>query len=423
MNSPVHQLHADFLAERDARLKVVRILGRLSLGGATCQVCFLHGELQGPFETVLIAGAMEEGEGDMSAMLTKRGDVYVVGSMRRSVGLWQELKSLVAIMRILRRERPDVVHTHCSKAGVLGRVAGALLGVPVRVHTYHGHVFNGHFGRLKSTACVWIERALNRLSTAAIAVSEGQAHDLTEVYRVVSPQKTVVIRDGYDLERIANCKLREAVRNEFGISPSQVVVVWAGRFAFIKNVELLCEVIRASASRFPQVRFLLVGDGPDRGRVESLTAGCENVTLTGTRSDMDAVWSAADIALLTSRSEGTPATMVEAMAAGKPFVSTEVGGMIDLTVPPRTREGSTGLLWTGNAFLTPPDSEAMLSALDLLVANPDLRRRMGAAGKEFAFVHHTSTRLVGELEALYKRLHARRVCGRVRATEEMGRLS
>jgi glycosyltransferase involved in cell wall biosynthesis len=343
--------------------------------------------------------------------------------MQRSVQPWQELKALVKIMRILRRERPDVVHTHCSKAGALGRVAAALMGVPVLVHTYNGHVFNGHFGRLKSMACVWLERALNCISTAAIAISESQAHDLAEVYKVVSPEKMIVIPDGYDLARIANCKLGDAVRKEFGILPSQVLVVWAGRFAFIKNIDLLSEVILASASRLPQVRFLLAGDGPDRAKVEQLTAGCKNVTLTGMRCDMDAVWSASDIALLTSRSEGTPATMIEAMAAGVPFVSTEVGGVIDLTVPPRARDASAGLLWTANAFLTSPDTEAILNALELLVTNPDLRRRMGAAGKEFVFAHHTSTALVDELEMLYKRLYAGREYGRGWALQRNGGLS
>ncbi len=422
MSSHVEQLHT-LRVELDAPLKVVRIIGRLSLGGATHQACLLHGELDGKFQTVLIAGLMEEGESSMSFLLTKRDDIYFVGSMRRSVQPWQELKALVKIMRILHRERPDVVHTHCSKAGALGRLAAALMGVPVRVHSYNGHVFSGHFGPLKSRAYVWVERALNRISTGAIAISESQAHDLTEVYQVVSPEKMVVIHDGYDLERIANCRQGDAVREEFGILPSQVLVVWAGRFAFVKNVELLSEVIRASAGRFPQVRFLLVGDGPDRAKVEELTAGCENVTLTGMRQDMDAVWSASDIALLTSRSEGTPATMVEAMAAGVPFVSTEVGGVIDLTVPPRARDAGTGVLWTANAFLTSPDSGAMLSALELLVANPDLRCRMGAAGKEFAFASHTSSGLVAELEMLYQRLYARREHGRGWGLQRIGRLS
>lgn len=422
MSSNIEQLHT-LRVEFDAPLKVVRIIGRLSLGGATHQACMLHGELEGKFQTVLIAGLMEEGESDMSFLLTKRDDIHFVGAMRRSFQPWQELKALVKIMRILHRERPDVVHTHCSKAGALGRLAAALMGVPVRVHSYNGHVFNGHFGWMKSRAYVWVERALNRISTGAIAISESQARDLSEVYQVVSPEKMVVIHDGYDLERIANCRQREAVREEFGILPSQVLVVWAGRFAFVKNVELLAEVIRASASRFPQVRFLLVGDGPDRTKVEQLTAGCENVTLTGMRRDMGAVWSASDIALLTSRSEGTPATMVEAMAAGVPFVSTEVGGVIDLTVPPRARDTSTGLLWTANAFLTSPESEAMLSGLELLVINPDLRHRMGAAGKDLAFAHHTSTDLVAGLEMLYKGLYARREHRRGWVLQRIGRLS
>jgi len=314
--------------------KIVRIIGRLNVGGPARQACFLHQALRSNFDTVLIAGHLDEQEGDMSYLLASEDGVRWIRSMSRPVRLWSDFLAFLRIVRILRMEQPDLVHTHAAKAGTLGRVAAAFLRVPVRVHTYHGHVFDGYFGPLQTRIWLAIERTLNRITTRTVVISESQADELVEKYNVVSRQKVCTIRNGYDLSLFASrADVRQArdLRREFGFDDSHFVVLWAGRLVPIKNVELLAQIVR-KAQRSPRLRFLVVGDGIDRSKLETLTAGCSNMHIAGWRKDMPELWAAADVGLVTSRNEGTPSALIEAMASGKPFVATNVGGVIDLAV-------------------------------------------------------------------------------------------
>src|SRR6516162_10165696 len=184
--------------------KVVRIIGRMSGGGPPHQVAYLHKSLRTSFETILAIGTIESHERDMTYLLEDFKGVVEIPSMSRSVNVWSDLISLFAITRLLLREQPDVVHTHTPKAGMLGRVAAFLSRVPVRVHTYHGHGFSGYLGKVGSRAVVTVERILNRLTTHVIAISESQAHEITEKFRVVSADKVTVIRNGIDLSRFSD---------------------------------------------------------------------------------------------------------------------------------------------------------------------------------------------------------------------------
>src|SRR3954470_20928937 len=164
-----------------APLKVVRIIGRLNVGGPARQACLLHERLRPELQTVLVTGRPDSGEKDMSYLLASSDGVHSIESMSRPVRFFSDLRSLVAIYRILRREKPDIVHTHTAKAGTLGRIAAVLARVPVRVHTFHGHVFAGYFGRFKTRAYLSIERLLARFTTRIVTVSEGQAVELADV--------------------------------------------------------------------------------------------------------------------------------------------------------------------------------------------------------------------------------------------------
>jgi len=177
-------------------LKIVRIIGRLNVGGPARQACLLHERLRPEFETILISGRPDKGEEDMSYLLPS-GEVHWVDSMSRPVRILSDLRSLIAIYRILRRERPDIVHTHTAKAGTLGRVAAILARVPVRIHTFHGHVFAGYFGRFKTWMYLTIERTLARFTTRIVTVSDGQATELADKYRVAVKSKIQVIRNGF----------------------------------------------------------------------------------------------------------------------------------------------------------------------------------------------------------------------------------
>jgi len=383
--------------------KIVRIIGRLNVGGPARQACFLHQALRENFDTVLIAGHLDEQEGDMSYLLTSEDGVRWIRSMSRPVRLWSDFLAFLRIVRILRMEQPDLVHTHAAKAGTLGRIAATLLRVPVRVHTYHGHVFHGYFGPLQTRAWLAIERTLNKITTRTVVISESQAEELVEKYNVVSRQKVCTIRNGYNLSLFARKEdVRKArdLRRALGFDDSHFVVLWAGRLVPIKNVELLAQIVR-EAQRSPRLRFLVVGDGIDRSKLESLTAGCSNIHLAGWRQDIPELWAVADVGLVTSRNEGTPSALVEAMASGKPFVATNVGGVIDLAAQPAEMDGCSPVIRAGNGFLTPLAVNPMLDCLEFLAANPDVALAMGTTGRSFVLAHYSDNRLQTDIETLY----------------------
>jgi glycosyltransferase involved in cell wall biosynthesis len=390
------------LPSKTPKLKVVRIIGRLNVGGPARQACYLHQDLAKRYETVLVTGRLDKGEGDMSYLLGSQEGVRWVGSMSRPVSIWSDLVAFVRILRILRKERPEIVHTHTAKAGALGRVAASLMRVPVSIHTYHGHVLQGYFSPSQTRLWVWIERLLGRFTTRVIAISPSLADELAHAYRVVSAQKISVIRTGFDLAPFGMNNQREQIRREFAISESDFLVLWAGRMVPVKNLGLLGEIVRAAGS-LPHIKFLVVGDGNDKARLKESTAGCGNISFAGWRTDMPALWAASDAALLTSTNEGTPTALVEAMAAGKPFVSTQVGGVIDLAVPP-LEKSRAGYIEAANGFLTRANAAVMLDRLEQLSRDPELAQRMGRAGRQFVLKYHTQERLVRDVLKLYDEL-------------------
>src|SRR3954468_20877644 len=338
-------------------LKIVRIIGRLNVGGPARQACLLHERLRPEFETVLITGRPDAGEKDMSYLLESSEGVHLINSMSRPVRFFSDLRSLVAIYKILRREKPDVVHTHTAKAGTLGRIAAALARVPVRVHTFHGHVFAGYFGRFKTWVFLAIERVLARFTTRIVTVSEGQARELAEVYGVAPRAKIQVLRNGFDWKH--SPRSRGEVREELGIRPDQVVVLWIGRMVPIKGVRLLAEVIRAASN--PSLLFIIAGDGAQRPMLEQLTEGCKNMRLLGWQEDVSQLWTACDIALLTSINEGTPTSLIEAMFAGKPFVATDAGGTSELAL--ELEAAGTGIRKSKNGFIVDRNAETIAQSL------------------------------------------------------------
>jgi len=395
------------------KAKVARIIARLNVGGPARQACYLHRRLLSSFETVLITGHLAEGEQDMSFLLPSSENLYRIDSMRRSISLWSDVKALLALVSILRRERPDIVHTHTAKAGILGRVAAVLAGVPIRVHTYHGHVFEGYFSPLASRIFLAFERLAGRITTRVIAISETQADELSGRFRVVERKKMALIKTGFELLPFAECNRGPATREKMGVRPDEFLVLWAGRMAPIKNLELLAEVIRAARGN-PRFRFLVVGHGTDSEKFDRLTSGCWNVFRTGWYWPMTDVVAACDVALLTSHNEGTPASLIEAMSAGKPFVATEVGGVRDLAVPPLRRSGDGQSAEAANGFLTASDPKSVITCLERLAADQELARSMGQCGRRFALEMHSAERLHEEIENLYFDLAAKSSSARLR---------
>jgi glycosyltransferase involved in cell wall biosynthesis len=380
-------------------LKVVRIIGRLNVGGPARQACLLHERLRPEFETVLITGRPDSGEKDMNYLLSSSEGVHSIDSMSRPVRFFSDLRSLFAIYRILQREKPDIVHTHTAKAGTLGRIAAVLAGVPVRVHTFHGHVFAGYFGQLKTSIYLAIERLLARFTTQIVTVSEGQARELAEVYKIAPRSKIQVLRNGFDWKD--STRSQAELRAELNLKRDQTAVLWLGRMVPIKGIELLAEVVKANSSR-DALMFVVAGDGPLRGYFEQLTTGCANLRMLGWQDDIASVIKACDVVLMTSINEGTPTALIEAMFAGKPFVATDAGGTSELAVKLQTR--SDGIRKAKNGFIVESNAETIVKCLSGLAQDNTLRESMGRAGRTHAQQNWSSERLLEEMKQLYYEL-------------------
>jgi glycosyltransferase involved in cell wall biosynthesis len=338
----------------------------------------------------------------MAYLLGSEDAVYRLPEMSREISC-SDFKALLKIWRILRRERPQIVHTHTAKAGGLGRVAAWLAGVPVLVHTYHGHVFHGYFSKPKTRFFLEIERLLARITTRIVAISESQRQELSIKYRVAPLDKITVVQNGFHFPTFSQ-EAREAARHALGYQKDDFVLVWAGRMAPVKDVHLLAEVIGATWASSSPARFLVVGDGEDKPELERCIENCKNVRFLGWQKEMDQVWCAADAAILTSRNEGTPTALIEAMSAGLPFVSTNVGGVADL-VAGECRPLPDGLgFQAGNGFLTERNAVALGFAIAWLIQNRESARGMGEIGRAFVRERFAANRLVQEMTGLYHQL-------------------
>lgn len=390
-------------------MRIARVLTRLNLGGPARQVLASDPLLAGRGHGIRVyAGAPEPGEGDLGDELAERGvDVVRVPGLRRGLGALLDGGDLRA-SRFLRRDlagfAPDVVHTHASKAGALGRrAARAAAPAAPRVHTFHGHVLEGYFPAPVSALMRAAERRLARDTDQLLAVSEATRADLVR-FRVAPPERIGLRPPGIDLSgllALPEDRPSGPLRRELSIPPGAPVVAVIGRLAPVKRPDLAVEVFaRAAGEEHRDAHLLLAGDGGERGAVERAVAGlpealAARVHLLGAVSRIERVHEAADVLLATSRSEGMPVAMIEAAAAARPVVTTAVGGVPELVV-----SGVTGLFGT--------DRDALAVALAGLLADPEERRRLGRAARERAAERHGAAVLADALEALYRRLLASR---------------
>jgi glycosyltransferase involved in cell wall biosynthesis len=346
-------------------------------GGAQTSVALLLPALAGRFDVTLAA----HGSGPLRDAARAAGVPFVhLDHVRRSIRPWRDALALVELLRLCRRIRPDIVHAHSSKAGALGRVAAALAGVPIRVFTVHGWSFAAYEG-VAGRLYLGVERLLRRLTTTAVCVSHA-ARELGVAARACSPGRTVVIHNAVEVSSFA----RGRDRNE----PPHIISV--GRFAFPKDFSTLVEALATIEEPF---RSSFVGAGPAEAEVAAALRAhglSSRVELLGNRLDVPDLLAEADVFVLSSRSEGLPISILEAMAAGLPVVATDVGG-----VPEAVVDRHTGLL----VHLADPD--ALATALAALVRDPELRRRLGAQGRQRAEQLFDVPRFRAGHIALYRR--------------------
>jgi glycosyltransferase involved in cell wall biosynthesis len=390
-------------ALRDRPIRVVRVIARLNVGGPALHVTYLAEGLAGRgYETTLIAGDVARGEESMEAIAAHAGvEIVRLPGLARDVSPVRDLTAVRELAAVLRRIRPDVVHTHTAKAGAVGRMAALLTRPrPVVVHTFHGHVLRGYFGTAGTLVFRAVETGLARVSDRLIAVSP-QVRDELVGLRVAPAAKFEVVRLGIDLERrVAFDGDPAEVRRRIGIPPGRFVVGWFGRMTAVKRTADLLDMLAALRERGVDALLLLVGDGTDRDDLERAAHRrglARSVVFLGYQEDVAAWYAACDAVALTSANEGTPVTLIEALAAGRPVVSTAVGG-----VPDVVENGETGFL------VRPGDTHALAERLALLADDPALAARMGAEGRRRSLERYAVARLVDDVDALYRRLLSER---------------
>ncbi|MFN0164898.1 MAG: glycosyltransferase [Bryobacteraceae bacterium] len=381
-----------------AEPKVMTVLTRLGAGGPPVQAVLLLREMSSLGRNwTLVAGSCGKGEADMSYLLRPTDRVCRIPAMTRAVAPHKDAVALWHLYRLFRRERPDLVHTHTAKAGVLGRLAARLAGVPVVLHTFHGNVLSGYFPAPLNQIILLVERLMAGLSDAVCVLSPQQADEISGRFRVAPSDKVRVVPLGLDLApwRSIGPASDDPARG--------LTVGWLGRLVPVKDVPLLCAVVRKVVLRLPRVRFLIAGDGTERALVDSLQRECgaDRCEFLGWREDVAPVIQRCHLLLLTSRNEGTPISLIQGMAAGRPFLSTPAGGVADMVQGAPVHD--SGVTWFENAALCSAEPDSFVRALETLSARPDRLAGMSSACLSVAMRFDVNN-LIRTTEQLYSEL-------------------
>jgi glycosyltransferase involved in cell wall biosynthesis len=392
------------------RIRIVRVITRLNVGGPAIQAIELSDRLTAAgWPTRLIHGRLGEGEADMRPRhpVQAAQEIYLA-SLRRPPKPLDDLAALWRLFREMRRFQPTIVHTHTAKAGALGRTAAALYnatrgGRPRArvVHTYHGHVLDGYFTPRVAAIYTGVERLLARVTDAIVAISPEIRSQLATVFRIGCERQYRLIPLGFDLSPLAavDAAARRAARADLGLPPEALVVATLGRLTDIKRPELFVDTAALVAPHHPDAVFLVVGDGELRGSLESRVAALgleDRVRFLGWRRDVERIHAATDVFLLTSRNEGTPVAVIEAMAAEVACVAVDVGGVRDVLV-----DAAVGVVCADH---TP---QALAREVSALLADPGRRAAIGTAARASVLARYGIGRLVGDIRGLYEELQSR----------------
>jgi glycosyltransferase involved in cell wall biosynthesis len=395
--------------------RVLRILNRLIIGGPALNATYLSRYMAPDWETMLVIGGKDDHEQDATHLTERLGlSPVVVPEMKRSIDPKADRAAYNKVKALIKEFKPDVVHTHAAKSGAIGRLAASACKVPVIVHTFHGHVFHSYFGKFKSRAFINIERYLARKSSGIIAISDLQRNELADVYKICPKDKINIIPLGFDLDRFAQDQDRKrmAFRKRYDIADDEIAIGIVGRIVPVKNHALFVAAAAKLIGMTKQkLRFIVIGDGDMRPAMgeEFRRAGIDyayypeeprhaQAICISWQTEMDEVLAGLDLVALTSHNEGTPVSLIEAQAAGRPVVSTSVGGVADVVA-----NGQAG-------FVTPAgDAEAFAAALYNITDDPGTRAAFAAAGRDAVASRFSYQRLVRDMDAYYRMLLERSV--------------
>lgn len=390
--------------------RVLRIINRFNLGGPTFNAAYLTKYLSPEYETLLIGGIHEEGEESSEFILNSLGiKAIVIPEMRRSINGIGDFQAYQKIKKIIKDFNPHIVHTHASKAGMLGRKAAFDMNVPVTIHTFHGHVFHSYFNALKTSVFIHIERQLAKKTDKIISISSLQKNELVNVYGIADENKVEIIPLGLDLRRFVENQdeKRHIFRKENKIDDDEIAIAIVGRLAPIKNHQLFIKAIaKAKQLSNKKIRAFIVGDGETRYEIEKLAHHYNlnfnpngtsqikpDIRFLGWVKDVDYIYAGVDIVALTSLNEGTPVSLIEAQAAGKQIVSTNVGGIKDIIINEQQFK------------LSEPNDEALfINNLISAINNNNLRNISNEHYKNLVLKKFHYERLVNDIRNLYDEL-------------------
>lgn len=387
--------------------KVLRIINRFNLGGITYNVSYLSRYLSPEYQTLLVGGPEEKDEKNSLFIPRSMGlEPLIIPELRRSINPFQDYLAYRRLKKIIREFRPDIVHTHASKAGFIGRLAAKHSAVPVIVHTFHGHVFKGYFPEPVNLLLRVIERYLASISNRIVTISTEQKRQICQEHRICAEQKAVLIPLGFDLNRFTEQQPEKRLdfRKRYLLRDDEIAVVIIGRLAPVKNHRLFIDaVLHAKRHCTKAFRAFIVGDGKTRAELEhylqrkkaSYSSRAEDqalFTFTGWIREADVVLAGTDLVCLSSKNEGTPVSLIEAQAAGKYCVSTDVGGIRDILHP-------------ASGVLAKAEDEADYKNLLLdSLMHFEERQRAAADGREQILQRFSYKRLCSDMGRLYETL-------------------
>jgi glycosyltransferase involved in cell wall biosynthesis len=395
----VHQAKVSAVPASDEPIRILRVIARLNMGGPAIHVSNLAAGLEPRgYETTLVAGTLARGEDSMAFLADRLGiRVLTVPELQREVSPVHDARSIRQMTSIIRELRPHILHTHTAKAGAIARAAALVAGdarPPVVVHTFHGHVLKGYFDPLRTRVFKQVEKSLARTTDALIAVSPEVRDEL--VAAGIAPlEKFTVIRLGIPLEeRLGDASADLDYRKLYGIPEDAFVVGWVGRMTAVKDTDAVLEIVRAARARGVDAVLVMVGDGPDRDRLEELAHAlgiARSTFFVGYQAEVAGFYRLFDAFLLPSVNEGTPVSAIEALASGTPVVATRVGG-----VPDVVRDGEDGFLFE------PGDVDSAATRLVELASDPSLREAFGQSGRARVLERYSVARLVDDVDRLYR---------------------
>ena len=370
------------------RVKVLRIISRMNIGGPALQISgLMRGIDQDKVNQKLLTGYCKPDEADFIEIIAPELKVQRINGLGRSINLVADISALLQIIKIIREFKPNFIHTHTAKAGVLGRIAGLLANRNAKlIHTYHGHLLTGYFSPIKTKFIILVERILAKFSFKLICVGSKVRDDLLKV-KIGDLSKYIIIGPGI---KFGELPIRNLSRLNFNIDLDDIVIIFLGRITGIKRPDRFCNIVLNLARRHSKIRILIVGSGDlESSMHKKLSEIKERVDFLGWRSDVENILACADILLLTSDNEGTPTSVIQAGMAGVPTVATNVGSL-----PEVIENGVTGIL-------TDPDEDALAMALESLILNPELRKNLGENAKKDMSRRYSISTMIESYQSLY----------------------